>query len=412
MANPEKLHPNTYPNTKSAYASSAEELAARQTDTEAWFEALYTWLPGWIERFAQLPDPRHPGKIQHKLTVVLVYGVMLFLWQCASRRAGNRELTQPAVWETLQAAFPALETIPHMDTVARVLERLPAEHLESILLDTVKRLLRNRRLASWMVQQHYLVAVDGTLKWSAAYPWASEALTKQMKSGDPVYQAYVVEAVLVCPQGIAIPLMAEFCENAVDAAPATKQDSELKAFYRLARRLKAAFPRLKLAILADGLYPNGPLFRFLRAQRWDFIKGARLLKPPFSRGGYSGSCGRWARCPMAAMMSVRWKPRTSGRGGCPRWCSKRAISKPSRPTRRGSMGWSRRMSTTMSGAIAPNTFGGSTSWTTNGMIPRLAGSVALWCIMPSARKPGPMPKASITAPGRGSPLAPFRKAPS
>ena len=47
---------------------------------------------------------------------------MLFLWQCASRRAGNRELTQPAVWETLQAAFPALETIPHMDTVARVLE--------------------------------------------------------------------------------------------------------------------------------------------------------------------------------------------------------------------------------------------------------------------------------------------------
>ena len=72
MANPEKLHPNTYPNTKSAYASSAEELAARQTDTEAWFEALYTWVPGWIERFAQLPDPRHPDKIQHQLTVVLV----------------------------------------------------------------------------------------------------------------------------------------------------------------------------------------------------------------------------------------------------------------------------------------------------------------------------------------------------
>ena len=273
MANPEKLHPNTYPNTKSAYVSSAEELAARQTDTEAWFEALYTWLPGWIERFAQLPDPRHPGKIQHKLTVVLVYGVMLFLWQCASRRAGNRELTQPAVWETLQAAFPALETIPHMDTVARVLERLPAEHLESILLDTVKRLLRNRRLASWMVQQHYLVAVDGTLKWSAAYPWASEALTKQMKSGDPVYQAYVVEAVLVCPQGIAIPLMAEFCENAVDAAPATKQDSELKAFYRLARRLKAAFPRLKLAILAP---------------QWAFISILAGLSVGFYAGAQSG----------------------------------------------------------------------------------------------------------------------------
>ena len=113
--------------------------------------------------------------------------------------------------------------------------------------------------------------MDGTLKWSAAYPWAQEALTQQTKTGDTVYQAYVVEAVLVCPQGITIPLMAEFCENPVDAAPETKQDSELQAFYRWARRLKAAFPPLKIAILADGLYPNGPLVRFLRTQRGDFL---------------------------------------------------------------------------------------------------------------------------------------------
>ena len=159
------------------------------------------------------------------------------------------------------------------------LERVPAEHLESILVDTVKRLLRNRRLASWRVQHHYLVAVDGMLKWSAAYPWAREAVTKQTKTGDTVYQAYVVEAVLVCPQGIAIPLMAEFCEHTVDAAPETKQDSELKEFYRLARRPKTAFHPLKLTILADGLYPNGPLFRFLRDQRWDFMIVLKARQP-------------------------------------------------------------------------------------------------------------------------------------
>lgn len=271
MANPEKLHPNTYPNRKSPYATSAEEQEARQADTGAWFETLFTWLPGWIEQFAQIPDPRQPGKVQHKLTVVLVYGVMLFLWQCGSRRAGNRELTQPAVWETLQAAFPELDTIPHMDTVARVLERIPADQFEPILLDTIKRLLRNRRLTTWMVRHQYLVAVDGTLKWSADYPWALQALTKTLDGEKTLYQAYVLEAVLVGPQGIAVPLLGEFCENVVDAPPETKQDSELKALYRLARRLKAAFPRLKITILADGLYPNGPLFRFLRGLRWDFL---------------------------------------------------------------------------------------------------------------------------------------------
>ena len=218
-----------------------------------------------------MPDPRRPGSVRHKLIVLLVYGTFLFLWQCASRREGNRELTQPSVVEALQAAFPQLAAIPHMDTVARVLEALPADELEATLLGTMQRLLRNRKFAHWMVEHHYLVAIDGTLKWTANYRWAEEALEKHHGTGDGAYQAYVLEAVLVGPQGIAIPLLAEFCENPADAPEESKQDSELKAFYRLARRLKAAFPRLPMTILLDGLYPNGPLFRFLRDRRWDFM---------------------------------------------------------------------------------------------------------------------------------------------
>lgn len=164
MATPEKF---TYPNNKSAYSSCGGTGGPTGRYGGVVRDALH--VAPLVDRTLRSARSARPGKIQHQLTVVHVYGVMLFLWQCASRRAGNRELTQPAVWETLQAPFPELNTIPHMDTVARVLERLPAELLESILLETGKRLLRNRRLASWMVQQHYLVAVDGTLKWSAAY---------------------------------------------------------------------------------------------------------------------------------------------------------------------------------------------------------------------------------------------------
>ncbi len=94
-------------------------------------------------------------------------------------------------------------------------------------------------------------------------------------AGDGAYQAYVLEAVRVGPQGIAIPILAEFWENAVDASEESKQDSELKAFYRLARQGKAAFPRLPLTILLDGLDPNGPLFHFVRNLRWDFLIGLK-----------------------------------------------------------------------------------------------------------------------------------------
>jgi len=79
---------------------------------------------------------------------------------------------------------------------------------------------------------------------------------------------YVLEAVLIGPQGVCIPLMAEFCEN--DDAK-TKQDCELKAFYRLAGRLKRLFPKLRLTIVADGLYPCGPVMGICRRNNWDFM---------------------------------------------------------------------------------------------------------------------------------------------
>jgi hypothetical protein len=53
-------------------------------------------------------------------------------------------------------------------------------------------------------------------------------------------------------------LMSEFLDNTVDEV-SSKQDCELKAFHRLAKRLNTAFPRLPITLLLDGLYANGPV---------------------------------------------------------------------------------------------------------------------------------------------------------
>ena len=50
-----------------------------------------------------------------------------------------------------------------------------------------------------------------------------------------------------------------------------RQDCERRAFYRLAARLKAYFPRLPILLLLDGLYPNGPLLAQCRAYGWQFM---------------------------------------------------------------------------------------------------------------------------------------------
>lgn len=61
-------------------------------------------------------------------------------------------------------------------------------------------------------------------------------------NGKTTYYHPVLEAKLVLPNGFAFSILTEFIEN--PGKNPTKQDCELKAFYRLAERLKAEFPRL------------------------------------------------------------------------------------------------------------------------------------------------------------------------
>ena len=61
--------------------------------------------------------------------MLLVYEILPFLLQFTSRRKGNCDLSRPGLWEVLRAVFPDLEVedIPRMDTVNRLLERIPPE---------------------------------------------------------------------------------------------------------------------------------------------------------------------------------------------------------------------------------------------------------------------------------------------
>jgi len=63
--------------------------------------------------------------------------------------------------------------------------------------------------------------------------------------------------------------MTEFIENT--DAQADKQDCELKAFYRLSRRLKARFPHLPICLLLDGLFAGGPTFQLCHDYDWRYL---------------------------------------------------------------------------------------------------------------------------------------------
>ena len=82
------------------------------------------------------------------------------------------------------------------------------------------------------------------------------------------YSTYVLEAKLVVGEMV-YSIGSEFVENAKENE--TKQDCEIKAFKRLAEKLKKEYPKLKIIISGDALYANKPVLDICRKNGWKYI---------------------------------------------------------------------------------------------------------------------------------------------
>jgi hypothetical protein len=91
-----------------------------------------------------------------------------FVLQMTSRREANRELSRPAFVATLQELFPELDTLPHADTLHRLLSQLDVTQLEQAHVAVIWRLIRGKKFRRYLITQCYPIAIDGTQKSSSA----------------------------------------------------------------------------------------------------------------------------------------------------------------------------------------------------------------------------------------------------
>lgn len=262
-------------NRKNGHGSPQEEQAEREQIVSQFIDGIGPLLPAVIQSLGEIEDFRNPNKVEHQLSMVLLYGILCFVLQMSSRREANRELTGPVLLAHLHQLFPQMKEIPHQDTLGRVLAGIDVEALQETHLQMIRRLIRNKKFNRWLVEGCYPIAIDGTQKAVRRELVSEQWLQRRINAGKDnesvQYYVYVLEATLVFPNGLSLPLLTEFLNYAEGDTENEKQDCELKAFRRLALRLKKAFPRLPLMILLDGLYPNGPVLRTCRHNHWQFM---------------------------------------------------------------------------------------------------------------------------------------------
>jgi hypothetical protein len=267
-------------NRKSRFQSTEEESAARTEAVSGLISIMRQMLPILLGRLEKIPEPRNPKRLKHRITVLMLYGLLVFVFQYGSRRAANGEITRPMFERNLRLLFPQLESLPHSDTLFRLLCRIDVGAIEQAHIELVNHLIRNKKFTRYLINNCYPIGIDGTQKIAFSALWDEHLL--QRRTGPKIdpdsdeeqsyqYYVYVLEASICFQNGMVIPLMSEFLEYETGEDGQSKQDCETKAFHRLAARIKQAFPRLPILLLLDGLYPNGPIMERCRSYHWDFM---------------------------------------------------------------------------------------------------------------------------------------------
>jgi hypothetical protein len=229
---------------------------------------LQHFFGGFSSLFAHVTDPRNPLKITYPLASLAFAGMAMFLFRLRARRQVGLLLRNGFSIRKFHTLF-GVERFPHGDTLDAAFSNLEVNQIQGVVSAMTGTLIRKKVLYSYRVLGiYFIVAVDGTGTINFDHRHCPHCLTRTL-DGKTLYYHPVLEAKLLTSNGFAFSLMTEFIEN--PAGQVTKQDCELKAFYRLAERLKIQFPRLPLLLSLDGLFAGGPTFDLCRRYGWRFM---------------------------------------------------------------------------------------------------------------------------------------------
>lgn len=243
------------------------------------------YCPNLFRNFADTKDPRNLSYTEYSNSELL--GTMFYkgIAGIESMQSMTYEFNRESVVKNLYRFMgeSGKEYLPHAVTVNEYLERLDPDELQKVQQEQVYGLIRSKAFYDARFQKKWLVIVDGTQTYSGSRKLNDGCLERHYNKGTEDekvnYHCDVLEAKIVFGESLVVSIASEFIENNGEDAERQKnmseeerkQDCETKAFKRLSVKIKKAFPRLPIILLADSLYASEPVMEICRDNGWGFI---------------------------------------------------------------------------------------------------------------------------------------------
>ena len=232
------------------------------------FRDINTW-------FRKIKDPRHQSYITYPPEVILLMIILKNICNIKTMRGMTEDFNKEECIENVKKVLglETLEELPHYNTINNFLSRLDLVELETIRTYMIKDLLKKRSLEDYRINGKYWgIIFDGTGLFFFNERHCEHCLEKVYKKGTAeertVYMHHVLEAKLVAGDMV-FSIGSEFIEN--ESEGVLTQDCELRAFYRLAAKIKETYKRLPICILGDSLYACEPVFQMCEDYGWKYI---------------------------------------------------------------------------------------------------------------------------------------------
>jgi hypothetical protein len=229
-------------------------------------------LSEWLKR---VEDHRHQSYVKYDTDIILFMVILKNICDLTTMRNMTESLNKEECIENIKKvlSIEELDELPHYDTINDFLSGLNTSELEDIRTYMIKVLLKKRCLEDFRTNGKYWgIIFDGTGLYSFNEKHCEHCLKRIYNKGTEeektVYMHHVLEAKLVAGDMV-LSIGTEFIEN--ESEDVTKQDCELKAFYRLAPKIKSTYKRLPICILGDSLYACEPVFKLCDEYGWKYL---------------------------------------------------------------------------------------------------------------------------------------------
>lgn len=220
-------------------------------------KVIHRFFPGLLSLLKRIRDPRDQRYITYQSQLLLMTRILSSIFYISSMRKTSEEFNSETMIENIgYLGGQSLAELPYWETVNDYLKGVDPDELQDTVYELVKRLIRSRAFEKARLRGgHWQVIIDGTQLYGSRKKPDGKCLCRVHNKGTgkeyTEYYYYVLEAKIMLHPDICVSIMTEFVENQGEAE---KQDCELKAFYRLIKRLRDKFPMLPICICGDSLY--------------------------------------------------------------------------------------------------------------------------------------------------------------